>query len=237
MPDTYQFSLPLVAASQAQKHVTVNEALARLDAVAQLRVISSVRTTPPAAPVDGEAYLVPAGGVADWAGRGGEIALFANGGWVFLVPHPGWRLWNEAAGAWQMFDGQGWTSGATVVSMNGAATLSRIIPITFSLASGAVNTVAGAIPAFAQVTGITGRVTTALTGAAATWRLGVSGADDRYGSGLGRAQNSYVIGLSGAPVTYYAATDLLITGEGGGLAAGTVELAIHVTELVAPRAV
>ena len=36
MARTAQLDLPLVAPSQAQKHVTVNEALARLDAVAQL---------------------------------------------------------------------------------------------------------------------------------------------------------------------------------------------------------
>ena len=35
MASTAQLALPLVAPAQAQKHVTVNEALARLDAAAQ----------------------------------------------------------------------------------------------------------------------------------------------------------------------------------------------------------
>ena len=56
--------------AQAQKHVTVNEALARLDAAAQLRVISFAETTPPASAVDGAGYLVPAGATGAWAGQG-----------------------------------------------------------------------------------------------------------------------------------------------------------------------
>ena len=48
MARTAQLSLPLVMPSQAQKHVTVNEALARLDAAAQLRVHSSRSRCPPA---------------------------------------------------------------------------------------------------------------------------------------------------------------------------------------------
>jgi len=47
MAETSQFNLPLLSASQAQKSVTVNEALSILDAVAQLRIVSSTTTTPP----------------------------------------------------------------------------------------------------------------------------------------------------------------------------------------------
>ena len=88
--------------AQAQKHVTVNEALARLDAVAQLRVVSSERRRrrrPPAA--DGASYLVPAGATGDWAGPGGEIAVWSNGGWVYLAPKAGWRAWDESRGGHQ----------------------------------------------------------------------------------------------------------------------------------------
>ena len=40
MVKTANLELPLVQAAQAQKHVTVNEALALLDAAAQLRLAS-----------------------------------------------------------------------------------------------------------------------------------------------------------------------------------------------------
>ena len=42
-------SLPLLQASQAQKHVTHNEALMQLDLLVQLTVADRTRTTPPPA--------------------------------------------------------------------------------------------------------------------------------------------------------------------------------------------
>ena len=70
MSNTYQFELPMLQASQAQKHVTVNETMARLDALAQLRFVSRSLSVPPASPVDGEAYFVASSGTGDWAGQG-----------------------------------------------------------------------------------------------------------------------------------------------------------------------
>jgi len=61
MVETTQFKLPLVDAAQAQKHVTVNEALARLDTAAQLRLVSISVTVPPVTAGDGVAYYVPSG--------------------------------------------------------------------------------------------------------------------------------------------------------------------------------
>jgi hypothetical protein len=65
----------------------------------------------------------------------------------------------------------------------------------------------------------------------------VAGSDSRYGSGLGIGLNSYLIGLSGTPVTYYEATPLLLSAEGGSLSSGTVRLALHVVQLEPPRPV
>ena len=59
MSDTYQFGLPLVQAAQAQKHVTVNEALTRLDAVAQMRVKADDWEIPSANPVESQQPSMP----------------------------------------------------------------------------------------------------------------------------------------------------------------------------------
>jgi hypothetical protein len=237
MSRTAQLALPLVLPAQAQKHVTVNEALARLDAVAQLRVISSHVATPPAAAVDGAGYVVPAGATGAWAGKAGQVAVWCNGGWIFLVPKAGWRGWDEDAGGSCMFDGVRWVADAVAVSPGGAATAWRVLELEHAITAGATNPTAVPIPALAQVIGVTGRVTTAITGSLSGWRIGVAGSDDRYGAGLGTALNSYLLGLSGAPVTYYASTPLLLTAEGGSFAAGVVRLAVHLVELVPPRAV
>jgi Protein of unknown function (DUF2793) len=238
MARTAQLDLPLVMPAQAQKHVTVNEALARLDAAAQLRVVSSVLATPPATVPDGASYLVPAGATGEWSGKAGQIAVWSNGGWTYLAPRAGWRAWDEGRAAHQMFDGSAWVADALVVSPHGAGLLWKVVEFDHAVTAGASNSTAVTIPNQAQVIGVSGRVVTALTGSGLTgWRIGVSGSDNRYGSGLGVALNSYLTGLSGAPVTYYADTPLVLTAEGGTFAGGTVRLALHYLQLIPPRAV
>ena len=52
-----KLSLPYLLPNQAQKHVTLNDSLRRLDAIVQLSVISSDLTTPPDNPEEGDRYL------------------------------------------------------------------------------------------------------------------------------------------------------------------------------------
>ncbi|WP_417768487.1 DUF2793 domain-containing protein [Stappia sp.] len=89
MDETANHKLPLIRASQAQKHVTHNEALLRLDAIMQLSVLSRTQSTPPAAS-EGERYLVPVGGSGAWAANDGRIAIWQGGVWRFLEPGRGW---------------------------------------------------------------------------------------------------------------------------------------------------
>ena len=238
MARTAQLDLPLVAPAQAQKHVTVNEALARLDAAAQLRVVSSALGAPPAAAAEGASYLVPAGATGEWAGSAGRIAVRSNGGWTFLTPRAGWRAWDESLAAHRTFDGSGWITDAIAVAPHGAAVRWRVVEFDHAVTTGGTNLTSVKIPSHAQLAGVTGRVVSALTGPGLTgWKVGVSGADNRYGSGLGIGLNAYLVGLSGAPVTYYAATPLLLSAEGGSFGSGVIRLALHLLELEPPRAV
>ena len=84
-------SLPYIQPAQAQKHVTHNEALRRLDALVQLSVESRALSAPPASPADGARFIVATGATGDWAGQDQAIALNAGGGWIFLPPNTGWR--------------------------------------------------------------------------------------------------------------------------------------------------
>jgi hypothetical protein len=52
MTATPRLSLPLLAAGQAQKHVTHNDALTRLDGLIHLAVASRSETTPPGSPTE-----------------------------------------------------------------------------------------------------------------------------------------------------------------------------------------
>ncbi|HZH12452.1 MAG TPA: DUF2793 domain-containing protein [Microvirga sp.] len=108
MTTTPHLALPLLAAAQAQKHVTHNEALASLDALVHLAVKERGRTAPPATPADGDRYLVGTGATGAFSGQDTTIALFDLGTWRFFTPRPGWRVFVEAEEAIIAFDGSQW---------------------------------------------------------------------------------------------------------------------------------
>ena len=84
-----RLNLPYLAAGQMQKHVTLNTALTRLDALLQTAVVSRTVQVQPVAPADGDLYILPddAQG-AVWTGRAaGTLMRFEGGGWV-VVPTP-----------------------------------------------------------------------------------------------------------------------------------------------------
>ncbi len=235
MSETANFGLPLVEGGQAQKHVTVNEALARLDGLSQLVLQSDTVTMPPAGAPDGQVWAVPAGAVNDWAGAVGSLAIAANGGWDFVTPRIGWRAWHVGQGAWVVYDGSLWRRPALTEGLSGAATNMEIVEFDHPIVAGAGHSTVGVIPEAAIVLGVTGRVTGAISGSLASWKLGVAGAEDRYGTGYGVGQHSWVRGLTGAPVTYYADTPLLLTPTGGNFGSGMVRFAVHMLFLNVPH--
>jgi len=95
---TPNLALPYLAAAQAQKHVTVNEALDHLDGLVQLSVISSILTVPPANPTEGDRYIVAASATGAWASWDGSVAHFSGGAWLRLIPQTGWIAWDQAVG-------------------------------------------------------------------------------------------------------------------------------------------
>lgn len=88
--ETVNLKLPLLEAGQAQKHVTINEALARIDAAVQARVLDRDLAAPPGAPDEGDAYLVAAAATGAWSGHEGKIAFMSNGVWDFMTAEDGW---------------------------------------------------------------------------------------------------------------------------------------------------
>ena len=115
MPQSSRLGLPYLAAAQAQKHVTVNETLLRLDALTQLSALSASTLTQPASPVDGDIYLLPGGksGAAWSAMADGALAYFRDGVWEQLTPKPGWRCFVEDEKALYARTGVGWSNVAS----------------------------------------------------------------------------------------------------------------------------
>ncbi len=227
MSETAQLGLPLVQPAQAQKHVTVNEAFARLDGLTQLVLASINVSTPPIGIADGVSYGVPVGAVNEWAGEDGKIAIASNGGWVFAAPQIGWRAWIADAGRAALYNGEAWVGSALALSPSGAASKFEVVEFDHVFGAEAVSTTQVEIPKYAMVFAVTGRVKTAITGTLSSFDIGVASSTNRYGGGLGLAQGSWLVGITGQPVTYYDDEPLVITANGGDFADGELRLALH----------
>jgi hypothetical protein len=131
MTDTPHLGMPLIAASQSQKHVTHNQAMVILDAIVMLSVIDSTHTAPPGGPAEGDRYKVAAGATGAWAAWDLNIALYTNGQWVKLTPKKGWTCFDEATGALTVWTGSGWTDlaaagGYLTIAAAGNGTLAKL---------------------------------------------------------------------------------------------------------------
>jgi len=94
--------------SQAQKHVTHNEALQRLDILVQLAVEEFDSNTPPELPNAGEIYAIGSNPNADWAGHAGEIRAWIEDGWEFITPMIGWLALDKSSGTVRRLTAEGW---------------------------------------------------------------------------------------------------------------------------------
>ncbi|MGB7244834.1 MAG: DUF2793 domain-containing protein [Sulfitobacter sp.] len=109
MPQTSpRLDLPYLQPSQAQKHVTHNEALQRLDVLTQLVVSQFDATDPPALPELGEVFALGSSPTGVWAGQSQMLAAYTESGWLFLAPQEGWRTWGVAEDELRTFDGTDW---------------------------------------------------------------------------------------------------------------------------------
>lgn len=103
-------ALPYVQQAQAQKHVTVNEGLLRLDALVQMAVESRTLATEPASPSDGACYILPSGKTgAAWAAMAvNALAYYRDGAWEAITPKEGWRAFVRDTNQFVIFDGAAW---------------------------------------------------------------------------------------------------------------------------------
>ncbi|MEO0398458.1 MAG: DUF2793 domain-containing protein [Pseudomonadota bacterium] len=103
-----RLSLPYIAPQQAQKHVTHNEAIRRLDALTQINVKDRDLATPPGFPSEGDAYIAAAGASGDWAGGDQDLFAFQDGAWVRYQPAQGMAAWAADEGVLVVWTGTFW---------------------------------------------------------------------------------------------------------------------------------
>ncbi len=118
MQQSTHLSLPYIAASQAQKHITHNEALKTLDNIVHLSVESQNLTTPPNSPIDGARFIIGENATGQWAGKDNKIAVWQDNGWIFYTQKTGWRIWVEASDKLVVWDGSKWLNISGPDTMN-----------------------------------------------------------------------------------------------------------------------
>lgn len=114
MSETPRLKLGALASDQSRKHVTVNEALVKLDALVDLHLLDRHLTAPPEAN-DGDAYLVAAAASDDWSGQDHRIAYRIDGGWRFYDAFTGLRAYIVDENALMVFDGTGWVDLSSIL--------------------------------------------------------------------------------------------------------------------------
>ena len=121
---TANLGLPVIAAAQAQKHVTHNEALRLLDTLVQLVVLDRNLSAPPGSPDEGERWIVAASPNGAWAGHADDIAAWQDGAWQFTTPKTGWVAFVADEGTLLVWSGSAWGDFfATVTSIQNLALL------------------------------------------------------------------------------------------------------------------
>ena len=110
METTPNLKMPYIMPSQAQKHVTHNEALRMLDALLHISVVSRQYSAPPASPEEGSRYLVASGGTDLWSGQDGKIAAYIDAEWFFFTPLRGWMIFVADEDTHLLFNGAQWQS-------------------------------------------------------------------------------------------------------------------------------
>jgi hypothetical protein len=94
MPEaTHRLALPLLTPGQAQKELTHNEALTRVDMLVQPVVQAIAPPSVPGAPVPGQCWIVGENPAGAWLGQDGAIACWTEGGWRFVDATDGMQLW------------------------------------------------------------------------------------------------------------------------------------------------
>lgn len=120
MDKTPNLHLPYILSSQAQKHITHNDAIRALDALVHLSVLSNDLTVPPSTPSEGDRYIVHSNPSNEWIGQDNKIAAWQDGTWQFYAPQKGWVCWIENDENLLAFNGLNWINAGTesIASIN-----------------------------------------------------------------------------------------------------------------------
>lgn len=124
LAETGRHKLPMLSVSQAQKEVTHNEALVRIDALLHIAVEDELATPPNPADTDvGKCWLVAAAANGVWAGRSGNLAIWVGGGWRFCHGTEGMRIRFLLSDTDRIWSGGTWVSAPSIANASGGTVI------------------------------------------------------------------------------------------------------------------
>jgi hypothetical protein len=132
-----RFSLPLMFVGQSQKEITFNEAILLVDFLLQ-PIIEGTTTAVPSAPTPGQCWIINSGASGIFAARADQVAAWSEGGWRFIAPKEGMRVYDRARTGHRVYRGSAWRTPTMPSAPTGGTTVdtqarSAIIAITDAL--------------------------------------------------------------------------------------------------------
>jgi hypothetical protein len=131
MATTTNFGIPLLEQGQAQKEVTINEAIGTFDAILKGSVLDKDLATPPGSPAQGDAYIVAASPTGAWASKAKAIAYYDQV-WRFIAPQSGLRLWVRDEQCYYQYSGAAWTTSNPTITGNASTATALQTPRTIN---------------------------------------------------------------------------------------------------------
>ena len=101
--------------------------MAILDSLCAPSVEQGPLDTPPSSPTTGASYIVGPSATGAWAGHGGKLAVCPSGGWRFIDPPLGMRVFVKSTGLVAEYRSGGWEMGimhAETVKIDGQQVVS-----------------------------------------------------------------------------------------------------------------
>lgn len=114
MDTTPRLGLPYLLPNQAQKHVTLNDSLTRIDQLTNLLIRSRQVSLEPAAPEPGDTYILPGGHTgASWESLpAGALTCYQDGTWQVLPSPEGLCAWIADEAKLAVREASGWITAA-----------------------------------------------------------------------------------------------------------------------------
>jgi Protein of unknown function (DUF2793)/Chaperone of endosialidase len=107
--DSTNLGIKFLQASQADKHVAVNEAFDLLDVLVGQSVKGFGTNQAPTSNQEGDAFVIGTNPSQAWTGKASQMAVWKLGAWQFLQPRRGWQVREiDANFATKIYTGTDW---------------------------------------------------------------------------------------------------------------------------------